>query len=508
MKNVKNTSEILVRGSEKGHCICDGKRDVILPDHYGDIKKILRATGTLSRRIVNTDRAGAKFEGQLSVTVLFVDESDLVRTFDTSLDVIGNCPLDLPSEDLSVISTSQVESVSVKSVNPRKIGIKASVCFDFKIWSTLDTLPQMPTFFDSRTLASVEKQCETCLYTSLAELCDQGIHVNRELELDKNMPSIGEILSFSLTPAKVDLSCGDRSIDCSTELATELVYLSDDRQVCSMQKKIPISTTIDSDKVTSETTSLGICSISSHECRPIEDMTGQYRAISVNLKCDMTVYAATNTEAQYVTDIYSTDFRTECEKQTVKFSSPASLEKVSTHRKISSPVDADGGVEILSVKGSSVVTSFVDKDDGRYCYVSSTITALVRRADGTVSSIGIPDGFEVSLPKGGEELCVALFELESADILNGDLSVSYSAELTLLCWENRSIDVVRKLSACETDRIVQGRPLTVYYPAPGETLWQVAKRYSIASDMLEAANRDRDVGGALIIPRRCAAEGA
>lgn len=508
MKNVKNISEILVRGSEKGHCTCDGTRDVILPDHYGDIKKILRATGTVSRSRASIDRSGVGFECRLLVTLLFIDESDLVKTFDTSLDIVGNCPIDQPTGDMSLILTSQVESVSVKAVNPRKIGIKANVGFDFKIWSTLDTLPQMPSFFDSGTLASVEKQCAPCLYTSLAELCDQGIHASRELELDKNMPSVGEILSFSLTPEKVDLSCGARSIDCSTELAAELIYLSDDRQVCCMQKKIPITTTLDSDKVTSETAALGVCSISSSECRPIENMTGQYRAISVELKCDITVYAATAAEAEYVTDIYSTDFRTECERQTVKYSSPASLEKVSARRKISSPVDSDGSFEILSVKGSSVVTSFSDKDDGRYCYVLSTVTVILKGADGSVSSIGIPDGFEVCLPKSGEEICISLFELDNAEISDGDLSVSYSAELTLLCWENRSIDVVRKLQACETDRIVQGRPLTVYYPAPGETLWQVAKRYSIASDLLEAANHDRDVGEALIIPRRRAVEGA
>lgn len=508
MKNVKNTSEILVRGSEKGHCTCVGARDVILPDHYGDIKKLLRATGTVSRSIENTDRSGVGFECRLLVTVLFIDESDLVKTFATSLDIVGSCPLDQSAEDMSLISTSQVESVSVKAVNPRKIGIRASIGFDFKIWNTLDTLPQMPPFFDSGTLASVEKQCAPCLYTSLAELCDRDIHVTRELELDKNMPSIGEILSFSLSPEKVDLLCGDRTIDCSTELAAELIYLSDDRQVCCMQKKIPISATLDSDKVTSETVALGVCSVSSHECRPIEDMTGQYRAISVDLKCEITVYAATTAEAEYVTDIYSTDFRTECERQTAKYSSPATLEKVSMRRKISSPIDVNGGVEILSVKGSSVVTSFGDKDDGRYCYVSSTVTVIFKSADGTVSSIGIPDGFEVCLPKRGEELCISHFEFDNADVSDGDLSVSYSTELALICWENRSIDVVRKLQACETDRIVQGRPLTVYYPAPGETLWQVAKRYSIASDQLERANHDREVGEALIIPRRRAVGGA
>lgn len=508
MKNVKNTSEILVRGNEKGHCTCDGTRDVILPDHYGDIKKILRATGIVSSSRANTDRSGVGFECRLSVTVLFIDESDIVRTFDTSLDIIGNCPLDLPSQELTLISTAQLESVSVKAVNPRKLGIKASVGFDFKIWDTLETLPQMPPFFDSGILASVEKQSAPCLYTSLTELCDHGVHVSRELELDKNMLSIGEILSFSLTPEKVDLSCGDRSIACSTELAAELIYLSDDRQICCMQKKIPISATIDSDKIISETAALGVCSVLSHECRPIEDMTGQYRAILVDLKCGISVYAATIAEAEYVTDIYSTDFRTACERQKVKYSSPATLEKVSMRRQISSPIDADGVAEILSVKGSSAVTSFVDKDDGRYCYVTSTVTALVKHADGTVSSVGIPDGFEMRLPKCGEELCVALFELDDADISDGDLSVSYSVELSLLCWENLSIDVVCKLQACETDRIVQGRPLTVYYPAPGETLWQVAKRYSIASDLLEAANRGRDVGEALIIPRRRAAEGA
>lgn len=508
MKNVKNTSEILVRGSEKGHCIFDSARDVILPDHYGDIKKILRATGTVSRSSVYTDRSGVGFESQLLVTVLFIDESDLVRAFDTSLDVAGNCTLELPAQDPSIISVAHVESISVKAVNPRKLGIKASVGFDFNIWSTLDVVPQMPSFFDSETIKSIEKQCTPCVYTSFKQTTDRDLRISRELELDKNMPSIGEILSLSVTPERVELRCGDRSIDCSCELDAELIYLSDDRQVCSMQKKLPVSTTVDLDGVTSDTAAFGVCTVVSRECRPIEDMTGQLRAISVDVKCDVTVYAACTASSEYVTDIYSTAFRTECERQAVKYSSAAGLEQLSARRKISSPVDCDSATEILSVNGSSVVSSVSNRDDGRYAYISSTVTVVLRRADGTVLSVGVPDGFEMHLPENGEEIGSAHFEFDGAEISDGDLSVSYSTELTLLCWEDMIVNVVRELKSCETDRITQGRPLTVYYPAPGETLWQVAKRYSVASDMLEAANRGRELGEALIIPRRRAVEGA
>jgi LysM repeat protein len=37
------------------------------------------------------------------------------------------------------------------------------------------------------------------------------------------------------------------------------------------------------------------------------------------------------------------------------------------------------------------------------------------------------------------------------------------------------------------------------YPAPGETMWSIAKRYGVAASALEAANRD--AGRVVVIPR-------
>ena len=156
----------------------------------------------------------------------------------------------------------------------------------------------------------------------------------------------------------------------------------------------------------------------------------------------------------------------------------------------------------------SAVTSFARKDDGVYAFVSSALTALVRKEDGTVTSVGILDGFDVRIPDCREQLANIVICKTEAGTTDGNLYINYEAKLSLLCWDDMQIEAVGKVRAGEADRIVQGRPLTVYYPAPGETLWQIAKRYSVTEQTLEAANHTRENGDALIIPRRRVGEGA
>jgi hypothetical protein len=57
-----------------------------------------------------------------------------------------------------------------------------------------------------------------------------------------------------------------------------------------------------------------------------------------------------------------------------------------------------------------------------------------------------------------------------------------------------AIDFGDPLPVCESPA-----GMILCYPSPGETMWSIAKRYSVAASALEAANRD--AGRVVVIPR-------
>lgn len=502
MNNKKNSSVIHSRGNERGRCLCEAARDVILPDLYGDIKKILKATASLCPMNIGVERSRVTCDGAVVCTVLFIDETDTPRSFDVRLDLSGNCPTDDGVDERSVAYTASVETVSVKAVNPRKLGVRTTVGVDIKLWNDVDVEPTMPDCFDAESIGSVERRSGVCVHSCLCDLSERDLHTRRELSVPKQLPSIGEIVSFDVAPEPMSVRVGNGNVECSCVLAAELLYTADDGSVNILSEKIPITSTIDADGAEQGAPAIGCCLVSERECTAVEDMTGQRRSASIDVKYALSVTIARSYTTDYTTDMYSTDFYTESDRQKVRYSSSATAEELSVTRKLSSAIEKESGTEILSVSGLCTLTSTSDREDGRYGYVSSLVTVLLKGSDGGLFSVGIPDSFEVKLPMHDEQLGNVSFKLVSADVDNGSVNISYEATLSLICLDNTTVEIVSALRAGESDRIVQGRPLTVYFPSAGETLWQVAKRYSIATEALETANRGRDIDKALIIPRR------
>lgn len=502
LNNKKNSGVILSRGSERGRCLCEAARDVILPDLYGDIKKILRATASLGPMNIGVERSRVAYDGALVCTVLFIDETNIPRSFDVRLDLSGSTPTDDGIDERNVAYTASVESVSVKAVNPRKLGVRVTVGVDMKLWNSVDVEPTMPDCFDAESIGSVERRSQECVYSCLCDLSERDLHIRREMSVPKHLPSIGEIVSFDVAPEPMSVHVENGNVECSCVLDAELLYTADDGSVNIISEKLPINSTIEADGIEQGAPAIGHCLVSERECTTVEDMTGQRRSVSIDVKYALSATVARSFSTDYTTDIYSTDFYTESDRQRVKYSSSATAEQLSVTRRISSVVEKGTDACIMSVSGSCTLASTSDREDGRYGYVSSTITVLLKGSDGGLFSIGIPDSFEVKLPMHDEQLGNLSFKLVSDDVREDSIDLSYEVELSLICLDNNNVEIVSALRAGESDRIVQGRPLTVYFPSAGETLWQVAKRYSIAAEVLESANHGRDVGEALIIPRR------
>lgn len=506
MKKPVLDKQIWTRGSERGNVGCECTKDVILPDMYNDIKRILRSDVSLRPGNTSVDNSKFSWDATLFCSILFVDENDEIKNVDVIIDCSGGCQLDQDNSRISFVALPYLESFSVKAVNPRKLGVRARVGVNMKSWAGQLPDPELPDFFNEDDRLSVEtRKCE-CRHMVMVCAEERDVTVNEDIILDKLLPSVGEMLSCSVTIGPLDLRSGEDAVAYSGEAKVGLVYLSDEKKLTVTERKVNISGTVDAQGVSPDAVLLATAFVGKHECQTSEDMSGQNRIVSVDFCYDVFVSAACPVSADYVTDLYSTDFRTENNLQIYKCSTEAKNEELSVKRNCSSPFDGSG--EILSVSAVSAVTSFARKDDGVYAFVSSALTALVRKEDGTVTSVGILDGFDIRIPDCREQLANIVICKTESGTAEGNLYINYEAKLSLLCWDDMQIEAVGKVRAGEADRIVQGRPLTVYYPAPGETLWQIAKRYSVTEQTLEAANHTRENGDALIIPRRRVGEGA
>lgn len=501
MKNQQSEREIRVRSSEKPGSGCDCSKDVILPDTYRDLKKILWFGGELHPEQVYMEGNKAMYEGTLNCSLLFTDEEDKVRCLTLPLEYKGSCPVDGEGDRVTPISIPVLENLSVKALNPRKLGIKAKITPGIKCWSAASPDPTFPDFFTEEDLDRVESQTAILRYLSPRTLWERDVTLSEDFVLEKNQPSIDEILLCRPTVLTTSVRAGDGSVEYKGEAVCEIAYLADDGQIVFCKKTIPISRILDAPGTAGDSSLIARAYVDSAECSPTEDMNGQYRILSVDLSLDVCLICANVAESEYVTDLYSTAFVTENQYSSLTPSAPPRMHDEVISRKI--PLEAAmAAVDPVAVYGSARLGPAGAKEDFMGQNVGLNLCLLYRDDSGQLQSENISESFELPIPATSERFGNVCLQSAAVKTDGGVPTVNCEIRISLICFDPQPISAVGAVKGSESDRIVGARPLTVYYPTPGESLWQIAKRYRISRATLEAANRGREPGASMIIPRR------
>lgn len=501
MKNQQSEREIRIRSSEKPGSGCDCSKDVILPDTYRDLKKILWFGGELHPEQVYMEGNKAMYEGVLNCSLLFVDEEDKVRSLTLPLEYKGSCPTDGEGDRITPIAIPVLENLSVKALNPRKLGIKAKITPGIKCWSAAASDPAFPDFFTEEDLDRVESQTSTLRYMSPRTIWERDVSLSEDFVLEKNQPSVDEILLCRPTVQTASVRAGDGSVEYKGEAVCEIVYLADDGQIVFCKKTIPISRILDAPGAAGDSSLIAKVYVDSAECSPTEDMNGQYRILSLDLSLDICLICANVAESEYVTDLYSTAYVTENQYSSLAPSSPPRMHDEVISRKITleSPAAA---ADPVAVYGSARLGTASPKEDSVGQNVVLNLCVLYRDDSGQIQSENLSESFELPIPATSERFGSVCLQSANVKTDGGAPAVACELRISLICFDQQPISAVGQVKGSQSDRITSARPLTVYYPAPGESLWQIAKRYQISRAALEAANRGREPGASMIIPRR------
>lgn len=499
MKNQMSEKEIWTGGSEKAGGI-ECTKDVILPDLYRDMKKILWYTGSLHPESVYMDNGKASYEGTLACTVLFLDEEDQVRCMKTSLDYSGAVSVDGAGAQTRILSLPVLESLSIKALNPRKLGVRGKISPGIRCFTAVDSEPDYPDFFGNEDLACIESQYATLKQMVPTGVWERELTVSEDLALEKNFPSIEEILSCVASVDTVSVRAGDGVLEFKGEARIEFAYLADDGQIIFQSRTLPVEQICQAEDIDGSSEVLAVAYVKSAECTPAEDMSGQYRILGLDLTYEICGICGTPMEIRYVTDLFSTSYLSE--NRTANYNAATDQRTLSQtfSRKVSVPCEDKGSP--AAVYGSATMGSAQYREEDTGVRMTANLTVMLCDGEGKLTAVPVSDSFDGSLSPCKEMMGTATIQNPVAKLEGGSLTVTYDVKLSLLCWESARITAVSEVHSTESDRIVNARPLTVYYPASGENLWQIAKRYRISRSSLDAANRGREQGQAMIIPRR------
>ncbi len=463
-----------------------------LPDYCPDIQKLLKCqiTPEVSSYVVADGVLSC--EGICDVRVLYLDmKGDRLRCADFTKEFSATVKLKATQELAVAWVRASMEHVICRAVSARRIDLHASVSIRANVIAQRQEL--ITGDIEEET---VEKLKSTYQVSKAINAVSHQFTVEDTVPLKNGKPPIETILRKNACCRVGDCKLNDGSLTLSGSADVTFVYLAseDANTVERMSASLDFSQTIDcvgtqEGCVCDLRACIGECSL-----QPKEDDVGEYTAVSVLVKIFLTVCLYQSCEIQLVDDAYSVKTPLSLRYGQCSFLKVEGIHSEMLKKKCSFSVSEDGLEKILDIwcEQDSVQSSC---DKGKLTYrVKVTVCLLYRGVDGrllftekTFDYTASSDLDDDQAKKSDTQSHTDLWEYRIVDRNTIELSLETDVRTFL-----SARTPVKYITAAEDDPNAPESPvrsrILVYYAAPGERVWDIAKNHRALLSDLQTQN--------------------
>lgn len=525
-KNNKPLTQNIEMPAFDGSVPTELSADYILPDTYPDVKKILRTTArpVLIGRYISGRRL--EFSGAVDYIIVFCadgENGESVHSVHFAGEwngAVGELD-DLDTAEISV--TPRITACTARLANPRKLSLRSTVSADVKVRRLASCTPRCEGAATMEEELKLERLTETVSSGRHRSFMAEPLRISENLEPDSSEPPIDSIIAckaeirfHEARPVSDDNGFtaalkGTAYVDCIYKSAADSgVYRS-------FERKIPISYIVSADDVSAHFENCRPDSLTARaEAIPVElnaavgeDNYGERRVVELDLTADVAVHIMGSEEVPLVLDMYSTERDCECELSDIDYTAPAKLytSNFSVGENLSrEELKLPEGASIINAT-AEVTAGTLSIERGRGTLTGSAAVSCIY-ADGAggfgSAEAALPIKYEFAAGDVNEPIAFVC-GMNASDMrvridndrVYFDFEVSLDAEV---CEKKRrrTVNAIRLIG--EPRRALTDASMTLCYMTPGDTLWEIAKRYNTTVGAIEAANCDG--GRVLMIPRR------
>lgn len=462
--------------------------DALLPDYCPDIVRILKCSVA---PVVTGRRASPgklELEGMAVITVYYVSTGEGIAhgEYKVPFSRIVEMKADHPAPVITL--APRVNYINCRAVNQRRLDIRGALVIDVRATGCREE--QVTAEGDGMGLQLKREQAGA---TRLLGQCIRESHITERVDLPHGKPPIQAIVRVGTAARAVEVKQVAGKAVLRGELNLHILYQSAAGDFDQLDYTLPTNTICELDGLTEES----ICDVwqqvTSATAEPAATEDGEYRCVAIDALVESQVRGWHPYTARYCSDCYSTKnlctFRTRA--ATLTRVCRTVRETVSCKESIPLPENVESvadlwcdvtGVEPRSESGGPVaelrltVSMFARMGDGQLYYFDKVLEQSHKvpcDAEGAVleARAGCQNcGWSIS---GGENL-----EVRCDIELTG----------TLLC-QGRAVlleDIEVDEKKPKEDAAAPG--LYLYLADPGETLWDIAKRYNTNIDRITEEN--------------------
>ncbi|MBQ7718341.1 MAG: DUF3794 domain-containing protein [Clostridia bacterium] len=484
--------------------------DIILPDAYPDIQRILQidATARIKEKEVGPDRVVLR--GDVEFTVIYVPDSEMtdmsVKSAHTTANFTDVCEAKGVLQDMKVKAGADISNIEYNLINSRKISIKATVSTNLKAYRQSET----EFISDIESDEPVETLHKEVLTFSQEADDEFTVTVADKLEVPSSCSAIEDVLniSASVCDSETKLIAGKAIIKGNINVCT--LYIGAETQKPEfMEHEIPFTEILDLPNVDEGME----CDIDYKIDSVYYETDDSGRLIGVEITLCVTADVTSRDSALVLSDCFCTVCDIELSKKVCTVDRIAGffqpLFTVKGTAEIEEPCPP--AAKICNITASPIIDDIELKDGKANVkgHLDMQVLYLTEDDETPVYSTKSKILFEQSVDADGIEEakieCTAHMtgcSFSLADDRHINIKAAVSLSLKLICGEK--VDVVEGIRTTESAPVKKA-PIVIYFVQSGDTLWSVAKKYRVSPDEIAEINslnpsQELSAGAKLLIP--------
>ncbi len=492
-KTVVSLCETVAKGSTQA--MTDG--DVIVPDTKPDILKVLQvdAEASITDKYIENNRL--IISGKVYYKVLYVPdkENERIKSILTTMDFRQAADSGGAAPDDGIMASATVQRVEFNAVNSRKLRLRAIIHIDYEICRAKET--EICVGIDSDDAECVTENME---FENLTDVSSHAFTVKERIEIPSGQNAIGEILKTDVRISDTEHKTVMGKIIVKGSVGICILYTDDEGEIKFTEADIPFTEVLDAEGVGEDT----ICDIDYNVlnvmCEAEPDSDGDMRIARVDTDISADVRGTDIVNTEILSDCFIPYCDTRCQTETVDFVStvyrPYSQNTIREIIEFPSNAPSVGGV--YNVMTNASVSKSELRRDKLICEgnIEAYILYLTDSAENPIYSVkkDIPFSYMIE--------CENTDGTENAEIKAVVNHVSYnlnsSGDLELRCvlsiegrlLKNKTLTRITDVSAQERP---SRRGIVIYFAKDGDTIWDIAKHYSVPQERIIKYN-DTDIG--------------
>jgi len=495
------------------------ENDIIVPDVKPDMVKILLVDGEVSITECEASNDFVSVKGNIRYKILYISDQDdnSIKSINSNSQFSYDIGMQNARNGFIPQISCNIEHIEYDLLNSRKINIRTVL----KTFCRLMSVKEKEIVSDLKGFDDIQVLRESISINNYLGSGNENFILSDNLEVPEGKPAIKEVLRNDVKILSKEFKVTDDKIAIKGDLIISTLYIGDDEKGSfqSMEHEVSFSKLVDLKGVDENSE----CDIEyrvldySFECD--EDSDGELRILNSEINVEVSVFGYEKRNIQMVLDTYSRQAIIDLQKESFQIDENHSENRVQIVLKDTIVLDDNNPEigEIYAVLCKPILNEYFVNDDRVTLegLVNCNVLYLSDNEDQTVYCINQEIPFTHNMDVKGVRNGVNCNIDIDIDHYNYSVISSNEIEIRLAIGAGfngktiKSIMVPVSASERSFDEMNEksSPSLIIYYSKPGDTLWQIAKRYFTTIEEIRKYNdiNEKDLLGThqkIIIPKK------